>query len=480
MRLARCAPLAAGAAALALALPSPAFAGTVRAVEQPEYNPRGEQVGYGSYVSFTGGAGESNALVVGQDGEVIVFSDSSAPLTVAGGCVRTDDHTARCELGPHPPRLTIDARDGSDRIDLAAGLHVFAEVRGGRGSDRLSTAGFHALSGDEGNDTLTGSGAGDILRGGSGNDRLSGGPGNDHLAGDDVVSAKPSTRGADVLDGGPGIDVASYSLHRVPVSIDLARQHGQGAPGEDDSLRHIENVYGGVASDVLRGDDGPNYITGPDQFGGALRGQGDVLDGRGGNDVLLGGDSDDRLHGGGGDDELRPLQGADRVAGGAGDDLIELNNLETDAGPTAQIACGPGADRLLRPATRNLVDRDCERIAIDFGDVRASRIRDRATHVEVPVVGRREEFASLPPPCGVRVDLAARDSGRIRAIGSGASGLPADGTAQVVRVELNALGRRLLERRGTMRVRVTARTHHGCNPGETRSRNRSTSFTIGV
>jgi Ca2+-binding RTX toxin-like protein len=129
--------------------------------------------------------------------------------------------------------------------------------------------------GGSGADALTGDGLANTLDGGGGNDVLSGADGDDLLIG---------RAGADTLDGGAGSDTASYSERTVTVAVALA-----GAVGakvfvgglEEDTVRNVENVIGGLGNDQLTGDAAANALFGS---GGA-----DVLTGLAGRDVLDGG-----------------------------------------------------------------------------------------------------------------------------------------------------------------------------------------------
>jgi serralysin len=84
----------------------------------------------------------------------------------------------------------------------------------------------------------------------------------------------------------------------------------------------IENVIGGDASDVIRGNESQNDLAG--YFGD------DVLYGLGGDDVLYGDD---------GNDDLIGYGGADYLSGGFGDDEIFAQDGEPD-----EILCGSGND----------------------------------------------------------------------------------------------------------------------------------------
>jgi Ca2+-binding RTX toxin-like protein len=127
-------------------------------------------------------------------------------------------------------------------------------------------------------------GGDDRLYGRAGNDTLLGGAGNDYLRDDD---------GQDVIDGGAGIDTASYWGATSGVVVNLSTGTGDGG----DQLINIENLLGSdIADDHLAGDNQDNFIRGA-----------------GGNDTLYGLDGDDTLHGG---------HGRDHLIGGAGDDVL--------------------------------------------------------------------------------------------------------------------------------------------------------------
>jgi Ca2+-binding RTX toxin-like protein len=102
--------------------------------------------------------------------------------------------------------------------------------------------------------------------------------------------------GDDTLDGGAGVDMASFFVHcnpfvcdhYGPVSVDLGAgtASGQGA----DTLIGIEKLRGSAFEDTLIGDAGPNRMYG-------LEGN-DSLFGLAGDDHLNGGDDSDTGDGG--------------------------------------------------------------------------------------------------------------------------------------------------------------------------------------
>lgn len=196
------------------------------------------------------------------------------------------------------------------------------------------------IDGYAGNDSLKGAGANDHLNGGDGNDTLNGGAGADFLAGgagsdyyyvdnagDRVIEASGSgtdtvasyltsytlganiengrilssgaanltgnslannlTAGAgnNVINGGTGIDTASYASALSGVSINLGITTGQATGGSgSDQLLGIENLLGSQYADSLTGNGAANVLNGgagADSLVGALGNDTYVIDNSG-------------------------------------------------------------------------------------------------------------------------------------------------------------------------------------------------------
>jgi Ca2+-binding RTX toxin-like protein len=148
---------------------------------------------------------------------------------------------------------------GTDVNDTLGGTWTPDWITGGGGDDSIIGYGDNdILNGNAGQDTVEGHTGDDILYGGEGDDILIGGP------------------GKDVLSGGQGTDTASYitSGATIYAYLDAAAMNAGDALG--DSYYSVENLIGGTAADHLGGDGGQN-----------------ILNGRNGSDVLLGGLGDD-------------------------------------------------------------------------------------------------------------------------------------------------------------------------------------------
>ena len=112
-----------------------------------------------------------------------------------------------------------------------------------------------------------------------------------------------------MVNGGGGMDSLSYAAYTTPIVINLWLNTATGTGG----LVHgsVRNVTGGLADDVLIGD----------EFG-------NTLNGGNGNNILLGGGGNDTLVGGTGRDLLIGGLGADTLTGGAGDDIAHRRQHE--------------------------------------------------------------------------------------------------------------------------------------------------------
>lgn len=228
--------------------------------------------------TLNGGAGADDirVTVLGDNGSYA----GGGPITVdAGG----GDDTFKAYSDGESGDVTVRAGDGNDLIE---GHASYSEIDG-------STWGAVYLYGDSGYDTLIGTGAvSNDADGGSGNDTIDlrglfntadGGRGDDRISA--VATLSPTWNGADAtglnhLEGGAGND-------RLFAQVKIAN----GATAADAR----SELYGGSGNDRLS-------VRG---------GEGNVLDGGSGADVLLGSEGVDILDGGGHADYMRGRDGAD-------------------------------------------------------------------------------------------------------------------------------------------------------------------------
>jgi RTX calcium-binding nonapeptide repeat (4 copies) len=352
----RKASLAAFAVALGLLSAGPAHAATVtlRSTDRAEHcegtdcAPASRDV----ELAMSTAAGETVDAGVSADAHGYTVRLTGAPLLAGTGCAIVTPGDVRCAVAltsrnchggaadANPAcnvtaGATLTGGDGPDqlRVDSSSAASAFT-LDGGAGDDHLSVAAVPrsypsaVVRGGPGDDVLLGGAGDDELYGGAGSDTLIGGPGDDLLDGDGDGNGDAETSvDADVLNGGPGTDTASWQGATQPVVVDLADPGTDGRAGEGDRLISIENVLGGSGNDTLLGDAGPNDL---DSGGGT----GDVVDGRGGNDTLS---TEGTAIGGSGNDLLPPLATSECGAGGL--DMIDTNNLDDAPLPALNSSC---------------------------------------------------------------------------------------------------------------------------------------------
>ena len=250
----------------------------------------------------------------------------------------------------------LSAGDGDDTVQGAGGDDVL-EGQGGTDSTSYAAAGG-PVAADLRAGTVTGEGSDAI----SGIENLTGSPHADTIIGDDA---------ANVLDGGPGSDTASFAGAPAGVEADLGFQSASG-DGQD-TLLGFEHLSGSAHADKLIGDGAANALAG---------GEGnDTLTGLGGNDALQGGGgSDNAAYGsapgpinadlrassvtGEGNDALGSVEGiigsphgdtlagdanSNRLDGAGGTDTVSFaaSPALVDAGLGTGVVTGDGADTLL-------------------------------------------------------------------------------------------------------------------------------------
>jgi len=289
-------------------------------------------------VTFSGGAGEANAVVFAFEGpDRIRISDSGAPLTTLHpDCVAAGPDLI-CEWpGAERMEVIVELNDGNDSVNLPSWVNVNV-VEGGPGNDNIVADVF--LRGGPGDDRMEairgafmeGGGGDDVMLGGPGWEIFEGGPGNDTLRGFGGVDDLRGDGGDDILVGGLGFDITwarGRNLRLTPTAL-----VGEGT----DTLSSIQFVYldGGGANNVInaRTFDGDTRIN---AFGGD-----DVIVGGLGRDLILAGPGNDRVAGGPGRDTLWGSAGADLllsrdglrdgVFAGRGQDRARLDRIDRSA-----------------------------------------------------------------------------------------------------------------------------------------------------
>ena len=202
-------------------------------------------------------------------------------------------------------------------------------------ADIRGTDGVNILEGTEFSDTLFGLGGNDTLLGYQGNDDLHGGEDDDTLEGGDFNDT-------DRLDGGNGNDTyVVYDERDVIIETPTGGIDTliTGINGPRTLGNNLENLV--VPGGFGQGNDSNNTIRLDKKYFNVKA----TLRGRGGNDILYGGDNNDTLDGGIGDiRETRGYAGSgeDMMVGGGGDDTYYVDSI----GDVVSEYANQGKDRV--------------------------------------------------------------------------------------------------------------------------------------
>lgn len=325
--------------------------------------------------------------ITGSDADEGFAPNGGADRINGGGGFDTLTYETLGAAGNHPNEPFVN-------VDLAARTAVqtiYNPVTFAYDTITTTVTNIEHVLGSAYNDQLAGNSLANILAGGDGSDGLDGrggrdslfgGNGDDLLVGGGDIDILDGGKGADLMDGGDGIDIADYS--RAETSIAVSLLTGQGlmpiidnvqvptAESIGDMLLNMERVVGSLHADVISGDDAAN-----------------VLEGRKGNDLLLGCGGVDTIYGetdaasdvpeyvgdpdytdgsilddcGCEEDEPTDSEAAknysDTIDGGAGGDFLygQLGDDDIRGGTgNDQLFGGEGADILNGDADNDLLD----------------------------------------------------------------------------------------------------------------------------
>ncbi|MEM7064309.1 MAG: peroxidase family protein [Cyanobacteria bacterium P01_B01_bin.77] len=229
--------------------------------------------------------------------------------------------------------------EGTNRRNTLYGTRGNDEVHGLAGNDKIyAEQGDDDVYGGRGNDTIKGNAGMDTLFGEEGRDRLYGGRNIDTLDGGEDgdfyfwetgdgrdVYADSGVQGTDIIvshsyhfDGlKTYFDAAQTGIEVIKASgNDYLNIRGDKTLGEYWDFSDVKLVKASI-----QGRGGDDTIIGSQQANTLEGGKGeDILEGQGGNDVIFGGRDNDILLGGAGKDVMIGGRGNDRLNGGIGND----------------------------------------------------------------------------------------------------------------------------------------------------------------
>ena len=318
--------------------------------------------------------------------------------------------------GSYTSNPTLDNSGAYDLTVIEAVGDAAKGIRGTEaGNNLIGTNSAEKIYGLGGNDTLSGRGGDDELDGGSGDDTLNGGA------------------GADKLVGGSGTDTASWAGSNAGVTARLHTPDPRGGHAQGDTfggtttftyrdkgervtvtLPDIENLIGSSYDDVLAGDQRANRISGgagDDILYGGPGGDStnkDVMYGDSGNDKVYGGRGDDSLYGGSGSDKLYGGPDDDKLYGGSGSDRLvggDGNDI-LDGGTGDDILEGGAGADIFRFSRR-----DGDDDITDFSTSR--RDGDRIDLSDFSEIDSMDDLSIKQRGSHTRIDLDEYDGGEI-------------------------------------------------------------------
>lgn len=345
-----------------------------------------------------GGAG-NDKLFGGNGSDTASYEEAAAAVTVSLASARSQNTKG----AGYDTLAGIENLTGSAFDDKLTGSIANNVLKGLAGNDILDGGkGADTLIGGLGNDTYIIDNAGDVVdeTGGDGTDLvkssvsidLSGASAvgeveNVQLTGTAAINATGNAldntiegnKGANVLDGGDGIDTVSYAnaAAAVKVNLSLTTAQATGSATGSDTLFNFENLTGSKYADILTGDGNGNVITG-------LAGN-DTISGSDGNDMLIGGLGKDTLTGGSGEDTF-VFQGTTDSGKSAttrdliadftvGEDHIDLSALDAISGGSDDAFAFTGASSFSGSAGE-LILTYSSGLTIVSGDINGDKIAD--------------------------------------------------------------------------------------------------------
>ncbi|MGR3635142.1 MAG: Hint domain-containing protein [Shimia sp.] len=234
----------------------------------------------------------------------------------------------------HDTDQNLYSATGNDRIFAGSGddTVVFGDgnemIRGEDGNDQIGSwsfgSGNNLIDGGNGDDTIIGGSGDDQIIGGEGNDWMAGAGGRDTMDGGDGYDQFWITDDHDYADitGGEGFvdwDIVGFGNWATNSGVNVIF-----SGDETGSFVFQDTATNGVFREI-------EHIIGTDNgdnIDGSANSRGMTLEGRGGDDFIVGGSGDDYISGGWDSDTLTGGQGSDTLTGGDGNDLFIVHESD--------------------------------------------------------------------------------------------------------------------------------------------------------
>lgn len=292
---------------------------------------------------------------------VLEFRQSiNAGQTVTQAATTGDNYILRT-----PDGFYLELIEGGNQTVVYGADGLNDTIDGGAGND--------TIYGEFGDDSIAGGAGADIIDGGFGDDTIFGGTGNDSLTGADGsdLFIVQDAFGQDTIIGGEGaVDLDTIDLTSVTTRVTVTYTGNEAGTITDGTntitFSQIEHLILTESADFVEP---------------VADGVGAWIEGRGGDDTILGGQGNDTIDGGDGNDYLEDLTGDDTILGGAGEDYLKVgrgNNLAVGGdGADTIFAIEGGADTLDGGADADFFDiRTLGNVVITGGETTTAGGRD--------------------------------------------------------------------------------------------------------
>jgi Ca2+-binding RTX toxin-like protein len=290
--------------------------------------------------AFNASAGETNAIVISNSSAGRFLLDDVYDIVLGSGAEACtypnapDNSVVSCPLSG---TFNVIVEELDDGITVANDVPMTFYLRGDQGADTIDGGGLaDEIDGGDGNDVLRGDAGDDEVRGDLGADNLDGGAGTDLLDYDDErtggVTVNLTTNVAPDGDTFANFENLQGTLFDDHLTGNASDNLIRGQPGADtlndggggnDTVSYAGNAQGVVVNLVANTNSEGDTLVGQwegaigsaqaDQLSAPAAGFAVMLDGRLGDDTLMGGNAADTLIGG---------AGADMLAGGAAADFL--------------------------------------------------------------------------------------------------------------------------------------------------------------
>ena len=243
--------------------------------------------------TLSGNEGDDTFVTLGTRLGVNLFDGGDGFDTVKGG-VGNDI----IQVDSFQPENSVELLDGGSGFDILKGTSAAQTIN----LSQTTLVSIEHIDAGGGADVVIGSSGDDVISGGKGNDILYGAEGDDQF----LIRKR---QGVDVFNGGQGIDsiVGDSTNDKIIVR-------------EFSAANSIEIIDGGEGFDMILG-------TGTHQtldFSDTKLISIEKINGRRGNDIIIGSNERDIIFGGSGDDQLYGGLGDDELNGGKGNDTFSF------------------------------------------------------------------------------------------------------------------------------------------------------------